>query len=81
MIINIENPKTYKSLIESLNKIHEGCLIRDVRIEGISRTHIDVSYLMIDKADNCSRMTLRAVIDQPDEFTYWDGDETDRIMY
>jgi len=81
MIVNIEDPKTYKSLIESLNRIHKGCLIRDVRIEGISRTHIDVSYLMIDKADNCSRMTVRAVIDQPDELTYWDGDESDRIMY
>ncbi len=81
MIVNIENPKTYKSLIESLNRIHKGCLIRDVRIEGISTTHIDVSYLMIDKADNCSRLMVRAVIDRPDEFTHWDGDESDRVMY
>lgn len=62
MQIEIDNPKTYDSLKKSLCEIHKGYLIRDIIVEGISTTYIDVSYLRIGKDDTYVRMRTRAII-------------------
>jgi hypothetical protein len=68
---------------ERIKALHPTCLIRDLRIEEAEEEDFRVSYIKVRKDDTWVRCTLHIVVDkpEPDELTYWDGDETDRIQY
>ena len=65
---------------ERIKALHPTCLIRDLRLEEADGEDFKVSYIKVKKDDTYVRCTLHIVV-EPDELTYWDGDETDKIQY
>jgi hypothetical protein len=62
MHIEMSKPMSYDSLKKSICDAHKGFMIRDIVTEHITNTHIDVSYVRIERDDSWTRIKSRVTI-------------------